>query len=155
MFNIKKKVLVLALAAIASTSVMTTALSTPAHAQGISGWHCNDYNEWTYVNAWFDNVTGWQQLGGSWYFFRGDGVMEDGWRYINGSWYNLGNDGAMKTGWVKDNGDWYYLNSSGAMCTGWQQINGSWYYLFPSSGRMASDCYIDNYHLNSSGAWDY
>ena len=38
----------------------------------------------------------------------------------------------MKTGWLNDKGNWYY---------------------FYSEGNMAHDCYIDEYYLNSSGAW--
>ena len=151
---IKKHCKLLALGLIALSAVALAPAAQPVYAKGISGWHCNDYGEWTYVNAWFDDVTGWQQIGGNWYYFRGDGVMETGWR-LYGHWYDLGSDGAMRTGWVKDDGDWYYLGGDGAMRTGWQCVSGSWYYLFPSSGRMASDCYIDGYHLNSSGAWDY
>lgn len=154
MFNIKKRLAVLALTAITSATVVATALAIPAQASQSAGWNCNSYNEWNYVDCLYEDVKGWNNIDHTWYFFRGDGVMEDGWRYIDGSWYDLGNNGAMKIGWLKEGGNWYYLDDSGAMRTGWQQLYGSWYYLFPSSGRMASDCEIDGYHLNTSGAWD-
>lgn len=154
MIKIKKKLVTLALAVMAVTSVMSTALATPAHAEETTGWHHGIFNEWTYTDCLYKNVTGWHNIDHTWYHFRSDGVMETGWR-LYGHWYDLGSDGAMRTGWVKDDGDWYYLGGDGAMRTGWQCVSGSWYYLFPSSGRMASDCYIDGYHLNSSGAWDY
>jgi glucan-binding YG repeat protein len=48
------------------------------------------------------------------------GAMKTGWQNIGGTWYYLnpisnGAMGAMKTGWIDDNGTWYYCNSSGAM----------------------------------------
>lgn len=153
MIKIKKKILTLALAVMATTSVMSTALATPAHAQGISGWHLEGYNTWRYVNAWFADVTGWQQIKGNWYYFNSDGLMQDAWEYIDGSWYFLGSDGAMQTGWMKDNGDWYYLGESGGMSTGWQRINRQWYYFY-SNGSMAHNRAIDHYYLCSEGYWN-
>ena len=153
MIKVKKKVLTLALAVMATTSVMSTALATPAHAQGISGWHLEGYNTWTYVNAWFDNVTGWQKIGDSWYHFDSEGAMQDDWKCIDGNWYFLGKDGAMRTGWVNDYPNWYYMNGSGSMLTGWQHINHQWYYFY-SNGAMAHNCAIGNYYLCTEGYWN-
>lgn len=143
------------MALVTTLTVTATALSTPAQAQESLGWYHGMFNEWTYNDCYDNNYVGWHNIDHTWYHFRSDGVMETGWRYIQGNWYYLADSGAMRTGWVKDDGDWYYLGGDGAMRTGWQCVSGSWYYLFPSSGRMASDCYIDGYHLNPSGAWDY
>jgi glucan-binding YG repeat protein len=41
--------------------------------------------------------------------------MATGWQNIGGIWYYLNASGAMKTGWLNDNGTWYYLAGSGAM----------------------------------------
>jgi mannosyl-glycoprotein endo-beta-N-acetylglucosaminidase len=43
--------------------------------------------------------------------------MVTGWNNIGGSWYYLEPSGAMATGWVITNGKWYYLASSGKMLT--------------------------------------
>lgn len=50
-------------------------------------------------------ATGWNNVGGSWYYFSKDGSMKYGWQKINGRWYFLGdkNDGVMKSGWLKNN----------------------------------------------------
>ena len=73
-------------------------------------------NAWVYTMDHFqylDNyghkVFGWQQIGGTWYFFDKDGFM--------------------KTGWLTYNGNLYYLNSSGAMVTGKQLINNKYEYF--------------------------
>lgn len=149
----KKHCKLLALGLIVLGAVALVPVAQPVAAKGISGWHCNDYGEWTYINACFYDVKGWQQIDSSWYYFRGDGVMETGWRYIQGNWYFLADSGAMQTGWVKDGGNWYYLTSNGSMATGWQHINNQWYYFY-SSGVMAHSCGIDHYYINSSGFWD-
>lgn len=38
-----------------------------------------------------------------------------GWQNINGSWYYYKNDGTKSTGWLNDNGIWYYLDKNGTM----------------------------------------
>ncbi|MCR2053760.1 hypothetical protein NSA19_13105 [Actinomyces bowdenii] len=80
-------------------------------------------------------ATGWSKLGGSWYYFKGDGAMATGWIQVGGSWYYLGSSGAMMSStWVGD----YYLTDSGAMASGgWALAGGTWY-RFHSSGRWLS-----------------
>ena len=41
--------------------------------------------------------------------------MATGWQNVGGTWYYLAGSGAMVTGWVNDGGTWYYLAGSGAM----------------------------------------
>ena len=40
--------------------------------------------------------TGWQKIGGKWYYFVGSGEMVTGSRYIDGKWYYFDENGAMK-----------------------------------------------------------
>ena len=63
-------------------------------------------------------------------------------------------DGYIRYGWYWDGTNWYYLGgkSDGAMKTGWQVVNGNWYYMY-KDGRMAANTWIDNYYVNSNGAW--
>ena len=42
-------------------------------------------------------LTGWQCLGGKWYFFNPNGTMKTGWKKSGGKWYYLGEDGVMVT----------------------------------------------------------
>ena len=46
------------------------------------------------------------------------GVMLTGWQKVGGTWYYLKGSGAMAEGWAKVGGKWYYLRpGSGAMAT--------------------------------------
>lgn len=77
-----------------------------------------DYAIWQYsssgtipgINARFDmnllkdtsllepEKTGWQEIGGKWYYYDEEGnMMTDQWQQDNGNWYYLGSDGAMVT----------------------------------------------------------
>lgn len=109
---------------------------------------------WYYFNSNGVMQTGWLKDGGVWYYLKSDGVMATGWVKVKGVWYYLKSSGAMATGWIKDGGVWYYLKSSGAMATGWQKVDGVWYYL-KSDGAMATGWLKDGgkwYYLKGSGA---
>ena len=34
-------------------------------------------------------MNGWENIGGTWYYFDGAGYMMTGWQWINNSWYYL------------------------------------------------------------------
>lgn len=109
---------------------------------------------WYYYNSNGSMATGWLKNKGIWYYLKSDGAMATGWQKVKGTWYYLKSSGAMATGWIKDKGTWYYLKSSGAMATGWIKDCGKWYYL-KSSGAMATGWLKDGgkwYYLQSSGA---
>lgn len=38
-----------------------------------------------------------------------------GWQLVGGSWYYLAGSGAMATGWLNLGGTWYWLDAGGAM----------------------------------------
>ena len=42
-------------------------------------------------------VTGWLNLGGTWYYLNGSGAMATGWLNLGGTWYYLDANGV----WVK------------------------------------------------------
>jgi hypothetical protein len=98
----------------------------------------------------------WRYIGGKWYHFGPDGVMQTRWVKDDGRWYWLDEQGAMRTGWFLDGDTWYYLGGDGAMVTGWFFENDKWYYLEPS-GAMAKDSawLLDGsiYEFDASGAW--
>ena len=118
-------------------------------------------------------VTGWQQIDGSWYYFKDngdmatgvvdingvkycfdeDGVMLTGWQQIDGKWYYLGDDGAAKSGSQSIDGKQYYFGDDGAMLTGWQQIDGKWYYISDSGELSTGWQQIDGkwYYFASNG----
>lgn len=45
--------------------------------------------------------TGWQSIGGTWYWFADSGAMATGWRQIGGTWYcyRFGRHAARLLGW--------------------------------------------------------
>ena len=118
--------------------------------------------EWVYQNGGIclyidgEMVTGWYQYEptGNWYLFNQNGIMLTGWQKIGGEWYYLRSDGSMAgNAWVQSSGKWYYLTGSGEMATArWIEWKGDWYYLY-SSGVMATDTTIDGYSINSAGVW--
>ena len=75
-------------------------------------------------------MTGWNQMGGNWYYFDpASGAQLQGWQQINGSWYYLNpGDGVMKTSWFKQGANLYYLDPNGAMKTGYFDVDGLAYH---------------------------
>lgn len=61
----------------------------------------------TSEGSWENDEQGWK------YIKNGEPVT--GWNQIGGSYYLMGSDGSMKTGWEEVDGKWYYLNSDGTM----------------------------------------
>ena len=53
--------------------------------------------------------------------------------------------------WKKDNIGWYYQDND-SYYTGWKLIDNNWYYFY-SDGYMATNDKIDDYFVNSTGAW--
>ncbi len=101
--------------------------------------------------------TGWQIIGGVYYYFDSDGVMATGAENIGGKVYVFDESGKWKTstGWEQIGANWYYFNKASEAQTGWQKISGTWYY-FDSNGVMATGARsIDGkiYVFSDSGAW--
>ena len=97
--------------------------------------------------------TGWQYVGGKWYYLNGSGEMQTGWQYVGKKWYYLNGSGMMETGWQYVGGKWYYLNGSGEMQTGWLTLGHAKFYL-KSNGQMVTDWYYLGekwYFFNASG----
>lgn len=139
----------------------------------VSGWQLY-HNRWYYFDEMnFEAAKGWQSIDstvyyfdtecamatnyweyhdGQWYYFNVTGVRAAGWIFTGGKWYYMNDDYAMHTGWLSEKGKWYYLESSGEMAYGWKEIKGIWYY-FDKNGVMASNTFIGDYYVDSSGAW--
>ena len=120
------------------------------------GWQLEDEN-WYYYEAG-QKVTGWKQIGSTYYYLYENGRMAaDTWigeYYVNASgawvvgkrpakwmqdsngWWYRNEDGSYPVNrWQYIDGEWYYFNQSGYMVTGWLYQGGSWYYL-DESGKM-------------------
>ena len=108
---------------------------------------------WYYFDSNSNIAKGWQKIDGKWYYFSDLGMMQRGWKKIDGKWYYFNSGGDMVTGWQKISNKWYYFNSGGDMVTGWQKISNKWYY-FNSGGEMLTGWQkISNkwYYFNSGG----
>lgn len=117
----------------------------------LTGWH-NIGGTWYYFNEYGVMLTGWINDSGTWYYANASGAMATGWLNIGGAWFYLDGSGAMvANGWRSLGGSWYWFDDSGAMATGWRQVGGAWYY-FSGSGAMAHDAWVGDYYLQSSGA---
>ena len=83
--------------------------------------------------------TGWQQIGGKWYYFDPTTGKSLRWRqYINGNFFYFNERSEMVEGWVTWNADGtksYFSYGSGRAKTGWQQLGGKWYYFDPTTGK--------------------
>jgi glucan-binding YG repeat protein len=54
--------------------------------------------------------TGWQRLGGTWYYFSASGAMQTGWQELDGAWYYFYESGDMAADtWIGD----YYMGPDG------------------------------------------
>ena len=96
----------------------------------------------------------WIQSSGRWWYRHADGsYTRSGWEYIGGKWYYFDQNGWMVTGWQKVSGSWYYMESNGArVADGWKWINNKCYY-FDKNGKMAADTWIDGSYVDASGVW--
>lgn len=110
---------------------------------------------WYYLAISGKMLTGWQEIDGEWYYLASSGKMiNDGWRQIGGQWYYFRSSGTMVRGWLKLDGNWYYFRPNGTMQTLWRMIDGEYYYFYENSGKMATDTWIGELHINSSGKCD-
>ena len=133
------------------------ATSSP-EAPASPGWNLTG-DGWEYRRRDGSRVeSSWLGLGGSWYYFGGDGVALTGRAVVGGAPYYFGPDCRMAVGWARDpsTGAWYHAGPSGRLSSGWVRLKGLWYWLDPETNAMASDTWkrIDNnsYRFNSNGA---
>lgn len=79
--------------------------------------------------------TGWQKVGGSWYYFdpsTGKATKSQWFHSPAGNWYYFGSDGKAASGITKVGSQTFYFDPTNAwLLSGWQKVNGSWYYFNP------------------------
>ena len=144
-----------------------------------NGWYKDADDNWFYADPTGKAATGWQQIGGTWYYFdegwymsqdnfgnyewdqRTPGYMVTGAASIwDANWadkttYFFNEDGSWDTsaGWKNDGVNWYYFDEGGNRATGWRQIGGTWYY-FNDKGVMRNGWVSDGswYYMNEDGS---
>ena len=89
-----------------------TTFAAPASAE----WVDND-GKFSCTDDSGKNLTGWQNVDGSRYFFGKEGIMRTGWRKIGGKTYYFGKDGKMRTGKRRINCKVYSFDENGALIT--------------------------------------
>lgn len=83
-------------------------------------------------------VSGWKQIGASYYFFDEKGIMQkDQWKKKGESKAYLLSDGKAALGWMELDEKTYYFNQEGEMATGKQRI-GSSVCVFDEEGALES-----------------
>ena len=75
-----------------------------------------------------EKVTGWLELEGNHYYFRGNGSLVTGWLSLDGNRYYLGPDGAAYQGVREVDGKLYLFSQQGLLTTGWTSVDGATYY---------------------------
>ena len=123
-------------------------------------WKTVNGKKYCYVNN--QRVTGERQIGGHWYYFDGNGVMQTGFvnlgsktvyynsdgqmlygeQKINNAWYCFDTiTGARVTGFYNLSGKIYYYGTDGKKRFGEQKINDAWYCFDTSTGKMITGFY--------------
>lgn len=123
----------------AETTETTPVSETTETTLPPTGWQGNDYSGWRYFpEAGTYYQDSWEEIGGEWYYFNSDGIMEKG-CYRDGYW--IGYDGIRA--YDSPGGEWK------------EDDTGSWY---EDSGWYPSDMglWIDGeyYWFDSDGYWD-
>ena len=123
-------------------------------------WKTVNGKKYCYVNN--QKVTGECQIGGYWYYFDGNGVMQTGFVNLGSKTVYYNSDGQMQYGEQKINNAWYYFDtitgaritgfynlpgktvyygSDGQMRYGEQKINDAWYYFDTTTGARVTGFY--------------
>ena len=123
-------------------------------------WKTVNGKKYCYVNN--QKITGERQIGGYWYYFDGNGVMQTGFvnlgsktvyynsdgqmqygeQKINNAWYCFDTiTGARVTGFYNLSGKIYYYGTDGKKRFGEQKINDAWYCFDTSTGKMVTGFY--------------
>ena len=97
-------------------------------------WKTVNGKKYCYVNN--QKITGERQIGGYWYYFDGNGVMQTGFVNLGSKTVYYNSDGQMQYGEQKINNAWYYFDTiTGARITGFYNLPGKTVY-YGSDGQM-------------------
>lgn len=110
------------------------------------GWNLYEDN-WYYAKDENTLYYGWIYLKSKWYYLdeANAGIMACAEvKEIGGRYYVFDGNGVMQTGWTLRPEGWYYADTNGACANGWRKLRNIWYYLDGDSveypGLMVENC---------------
>ena len=121
--------------------------------------------------------TGWQKIGGQWFYFMRDGRPMCGWinsgkktyyiddekglltgtHAIDGQLYTFNKDGVLtaqivkQNGWYEAENGWYYFEGGSLVSNGERLIGGKIYFFY--DGKMQANCIYGSRYLNKNGQY--
>ena len=108
-------------------------------------WKTVNGKKYCYVND--QKVTGERQIGGHWYYFDGNGIMQTGFVNLGSKTVYYNSDGQMQYGEQCINDSWYYLNpKTGARTTGFCNLPGKTVYYNTDGKMLYGEQKIGNYY---------
>ena len=108
-------------------------------------WKTVNGKKYCYVND--QKVTGERQIGGHWYYFDGNGIMQTGFVNLGSKTVYYNSDGQMQYGEQCINDSWYYLNPiTGARTTGFCNLPGKTVYYNTDGKMLYGEQKIGNYY---------
>lgn len=138
MFNLKKKLSVIALTSIMLLSSTGFVFADEA-VNDIETVQIEENVERTSIN-----VDGWIQRGDSFYYNNESGKAITGWKVIDGNNYYFNKDGKMADGWTEINRKTYYFNKEKGMHTGIQTLENGKTYNFGKNGFVGESIVRQN-----------
>ena len=88
--------------------------SSGAKTSYIPGWFQEEDGSWRYIlkNGYYKSNSWLQDTDGKWYYFNDQGIAVTGWNQIGGTWYFMYDDCSMAAGTTTPDG--YQVDESGA-----------------------------------------
>ena len=127
---------------------------TPAEAHLKTDYYYFDANGCMLKGGWFKDDTEFATgyiCNSEYYYLNEDGKMAVGWKKINNKWYYFAKTDSKENKWLGKS------QPQGCMLTGWVYsedyscASHGWY--FKSDGSLATNTYIGDYYVDSSGCW--
>ncbi|MDO5538772.1 MAG: N-acetylmuramoyl-L-alanine amidase [Eubacteriales bacterium] len=112
-------------------------LKKKGSAPAKNGWVTGDEGEKYYYIDDVKQTSCWTKIGGKYYYFNKNGVLQTGVIKIGTDYYLSNKNGVRQKGLVTYNGKLYYAGSKGKLYMGWKTVGGKTYYFGKSTKGAA------------------